>query len=45
MMEVDIIKDLKDIVEREVKRCNEKKEVPSQELLDTIKILITLESC
>lgn len=44
-MEVNIVEDLKEIVEREVKKCNENKEVPSQELLDTIKILIILGNC
>ena len=35
-MEINILQDLKEIIEREVKKCNENKTVPSKELLDTI---------
>ena len=42
VIRIDIIKDLKEIVEREVKKCNEEKKVPSRELLDTINILTSI---
>ena len=41
-MEINIIDNLKQIVEREVKYCNENKKVPSKKLLDTINVLIIL---
>lgn len=41
-MEINILQDLKEIIEREVKKCNENKTVPSKELLDTINTLVIL---
>lgn len=37
-MKIEIMKALKEIIEREIKKCNETKTVPSRELLDTISL-------
>lgn len=41
-MEIKILENLKQIIEREVQKCNENKTVPSRELLDTINIFYSL---
>lgn len=38
-MEIKVLENLKEIVEREVEKCNQNKTVPSREVLDTIETL------
>lgn len=41
-MEIKILENLKQIIEREIQKCNDNKTVPSRELLDTIGIFYSL---
>lgn len=43
-MEIKILENLKQIIEREVQKCNDNKTVPSRELLDTIHMFYVLSN-